>query len=238
MPADSLPPPWSPGGALGKPDFGTSVNEDLAGLVAITVPCAFVSAWAAVVIGLAAGALVVFGVFCFDRFRIDDPVGAVSVHLTNGVWRTLSIGLFSNPEGVGFTGGDDGPLADLFYGGGVVQLWCQLVGVIGGGVFTLVFAFVIWSIIKATVGFSVEPDWWAQVGGRCTLCSFNLFQEHLDEKSRSGCPTLQIRRGQEHPGRARDRRNDGHRSVRLWSLERACGNVSRDGIQRRLRAQD
>ena len=72
----------------------------MAGLVAITVSCTFVSAWAAVVIGLAAGALMVFGVFCFDRFRIDDPVGAVSVYLTNGVWRTLSIGLFSNPEGV------------------------------------------------------------------------------------------------------------------------------------------
>ena len=64
-------------------------------VVAITAPCAFVSATAAVIIGLVAGTLVVFSVLCFDRFRIDDPVGALSVHLTNGIWGTLAVGLFA-----------------------------------------------------------------------------------------------------------------------------------------------
>ncbi len=143
---------------LGKPDFSMTVNGALAGLVAITAPCAFVSAWAAVVIGAVAGALVVFSVICFDRIRIDDPVGALSVHLANGIWGTLAIGLFSDPAGVGFTGGEDGPLAGLFCGGDATQLGSQLVGVVAVGVFTCAFSLLVWFIIKATVGLRVGAE--------------------------------------------------------------------------------
>ncbi|MEE8452046.1 MAG: ammonium transporter [Thermoguttaceae bacterium] len=143
---------------LGKPDFSMTINGALAGLVAITAPCAFVSAGAAVVIGLIAGALVLFGVIFFDRCRIDDPVGALSVHLVNGVWGTLAIGLFSNPDGVGFIGGDSGPLAGLFYGGGITQLWYQLVGVGAVAAFTTIFSLIVWFVIKAAVGLRVEAD--------------------------------------------------------------------------------
>ena len=143
---------------LGKPDFSMTVNGALAGLVAITAPCAFVSAWAAVVIGAVAGALVVFAVICFDRARIDDPVGALSVHLVNGIWGTLAIGLFSDPAGVGFIGGDSGPLAGLFCGGGITQLRNQAVGVVAVGVFTCAFSLLVWFLIKVTVGLRVEAD--------------------------------------------------------------------------------
>ena len=80
---------------LGKPDLSMILNGCLAGLVAITAPCAWVSVGSSLVIGLIAGVLVVVAVLFFDRLRLDDPVGALSVHLVNGVWGTLSIGLFA-----------------------------------------------------------------------------------------------------------------------------------------------
>jgi len=140
---------------LGKPDFSMTVNGALAGLVAITAPCAFVSAPAAVVIGLVAGALVVVSVLGFDRLRIDDPVGALSVHLINGIWGTLSIGLFATkdaPGGIDRNG--------LFYdpAEGVGLLGDQALGVLAVGAFTCAFSLVIWSIIKAAVGLRVEAE--------------------------------------------------------------------------------
>ncbi len=142
---------------MGKPDFSMTVNGALAGLVAITAPCAWVTASGAVIIGLIAGVLVVFSVVWFDKMKIDDPVGALSVHLTNGIWGTLAIGLFSAPEAVGFTGGDDGPLAGMLYGGGPQQLICQVVGVIAVGVLTMAGSLVVWSIIKS-VGGGIRVD--------------------------------------------------------------------------------
>lgn len=138
---------------LGKPDFSMTVNGALAGLVAITAPCAFVDPWAAVVIGLVAGVLVVFSVLAFDRIRIDDPVGALSVHLTNGVWGTLSIGLFAT---VAAPGGIDRD--GLFYGGGLTLLGYQAIGVAAVGAFTLVGSLVVWWLIKNTVGLRVDSD--------------------------------------------------------------------------------
>lgn len=140
---------------LGKPDFSMTVNGALAGLVAITAPCAFVSAWASVVIGVVAGCLVVFSVIYIDRCRIDDPVGALSVHLVNGIWGTLSIGLFatmSAPGGIDCNG--------LFYdfGDGLALLGRQAVGVLAVGVFTCAFSLAVWSVIKATVGLRVNAD--------------------------------------------------------------------------------
>ncbi len=137
----------------GKPDFSMTINGALAGLVAITAPCAFVSAGSAVIIGLIAGILVVFSVFFFDRIRIDDPVGAVSVHLTNGIWGTLSIGLFAT---VAAPGGIDRD--GLLMGGGFGLLGSQVVGVLAVGVFTFGLAFLVWSILKAAGGIRVDAD--------------------------------------------------------------------------------
>jgi Amt family ammonium transporter len=143
---------------LGKPDFSMTINGALAGLVAITAPCAFVTTGAAVIIGVVAGVIVVFSVIGFDRIRIDDPVGALSVHLSNGIWGTLAIGLFSAPEAVGFKPGDTGPLAGLFYGGTFEQLKYQAIGVVAVGAITFSLALLVWFIIKATIGLRVDPD--------------------------------------------------------------------------------
>jgi Amt family ammonium transporter len=122
-----------------KPDFGITLNGCLAGLVAITAPCAFVSVKSAAVIGLAAGVLVVLAVLFFDRVRIDDPVGATAVHLANGVFGTIALGLFADPT--------VSPAASvakkgLLLGGGMAQLGPQLLGVVlvGGVVFALSLA--------------------------------------------------------------------------------------------------
>ena len=79
---------------IGKPDLSMMLNGAIGGLVAITAACAFVAPWAAIVIGLVAGAIVVLGVLLVERIGIDDPVGALSVHLVNGIWGTLALGLF------------------------------------------------------------------------------------------------------------------------------------------------
>jgi len=137
---------------LGKPDFSMTINGSLAGLVAITAPCAFVDIWAAVVIGLIAGIIVVPAVVIFDHFKIDDPVGALSVHLVNGIWGTLSVGLFATSTAPG--GGADG----LFYGGGLASLHAQLIGVAAVGAFTLLVSLAAWFLIKATLGMRVDRD--------------------------------------------------------------------------------
>ncbi len=137
---------------LGKPDFSMTVNGALGGLVAITAPCAFVEVWASVVIGLIAGLLIVPAVLCFDKIRIDDPVGALSVHLVNGIWGTLAIGIFGTAAAPG--GGPDG----LLYGGGMTSLIAQFVGVIAVGAFTVIVSLVAWAIIRAVVGLRVSPE--------------------------------------------------------------------------------
>src|SRR3989449_3239564 len=112
-----------------KPDPSMMCNGMLAGLVAITCPCAFVSAGGAFWLGLIAGILVVEAVFFFDKIGIDDCVGAISVHGVNGAWGCLSLGLFADG-----TYGDGwnavaGPVKGLFYGGGMGQVWGELIGV-------------------------------------------------------------------------------------------------------------
>jgi Amt family ammonium transporter len=139
---------------LGKPDLSMILNGCLAGLVAITAPCAFVGVGSSIVIGLIAGVLVVIGVIFFDRIQIDDPVGALSVHLLNGVWGTLAIGLFADAAAAPVTGPKNG----LFFGGGFEQLWAQLVGVVAVGAFTLVGALVTWGVIRAVMGLRVSPE--------------------------------------------------------------------------------
>ncbi|MFQ5668697.1 MAG: ammonium transporter [Candidatus Binatia bacterium] len=137
---------------LGKPDLSMILNGCLAGLVAITAPCAFVSVGSSLVIGLIAGFLVVVAVLFFDRIQIDDPVGALSVHLVNGVWGTLAIGLFADAAAAPVSGPQNG----LFYGGGFGQLGAQLLGVIAVGAYTLSVALIAWAIIRAVMGLRVS----------------------------------------------------------------------------------
>lgn len=136
---------------LGKPDLGMTLNGCLAGLVAITAPCAYVSVGSSIIIGLIAGVLVVFAVIGFDKLKIDDPVGALSVHLVNGVWGTLSVGLFAIDKITGTNTGNG-----LFFGGGWRLFNAQLIGVIGAGVYTFVISIIFWFLLKITIGIRVR----------------------------------------------------------------------------------
>jgi len=142
----------------GKPDLSMILNGALAGLVAITAPCAFVSVGASVVIGLIAGALVVAAVPLFDRARLDDPVGALSVHLVNGVFGTLAVGLFANDAVMPGTTGNG-----LFYGGGFRLLGIQALGVAAVGAFVFTVALSAWALIRAVMGMRVGRD--EEIGG-------------------------------------------------------------------------
>ena len=142
---------------LGKPDFSMTVNGALAGLVAITAPCAFVDPASSIIIGLIAGVLVVFSVLFFDKLRIDDPVGALSVHLVNGIWGTLAVGLFADETINAEFFNNEGPNG-LFAGGGISLLVNQLIGVVAVGGFTVGFSLIAWLIIRATVGLRVSSD--------------------------------------------------------------------------------
>ncbi|MCL6589111.1 MAG: ammonium transporter [Firmicutes bacterium] len=136
---------------LGKPDLGMTLNGCLAGLVAITAPCAFVSVGSSLIIGAIAGILVVFAVIFFDRARIDDPVGALPVHLVNGVFGTLAVGLFAQ-DGITGTATGNG----LFFGGGAKLLGAQFTAVLIVGVFVFTVALLAWLTIKAVMGLRVS----------------------------------------------------------------------------------
>lgn len=138
---------------MGKPDLGMTINGCLAGLVAITAPCAFVSLPASIVIGGIGGVLVVFAVLFWDKLKIDDPVGALAVHLVNGIWGTLSVGLFAKDKITGVATGNG-----LFNGGGFGLLTTQVIGSLSAIAFTLVTAVIFWSVIKAVLGMRVSRD--------------------------------------------------------------------------------
>ncbi len=142
---------------LGKPDLGMTLNGCLAGLVAITAPCAFVTPAISLLIGLVAGVLVVLGVLFFDRIKIDDPVGATSVHLLNGVFGTLCVGLFAHPDRIGRAANPEAT-AGLFYKGGFHQLITQLIGVLACAGYVLAVSLIAWIILKAVVGIRVSPE--------------------------------------------------------------------------------
>lgn len=136
-----------------KPDLSMIINGALAGLVAITAPCAFVSVGSAAVIGLIAGMLVVFAVLMFDRMKIDDPVGALSVHLVNGIFGTLAVGLFAQDKITGTATG-----SGLFFGGGFKLLAAQAAGVVAVGIFTFVIAGALWYALKMIAGLRVSAE--------------------------------------------------------------------------------
>ena len=135
----------------GKPSFSLTLNGVLAGLVAITAGCDLVSPLGAAIIGLVAGIILVFSIeFIDSKLHIDDPVGAVGVHMANGVWGTIAVGLFS--------AGYDGVGKGLFYGGGFKQLGLQLLGFITIQLYALVVMFVAFLIIDKAVGLRVSEE--------------------------------------------------------------------------------
>jgi Amt family ammonium transporter len=138
---------------MGKPDLGMTINGCLAGFVAITAPCAFVTLQASVIIGALSGVLVVFAVIFFDKMRIDDPVGALAVHLCNGIFGTLCVGLFAVDKITGVATGNG-----LFYGGGFKLLGIQAMGSLATIAFTLVVSLIFWAVIKATMGLRVSRE--------------------------------------------------------------------------------
>ncbi len=129
----------------GKPDLSMVINGILAGLVGITAGCGGIGYWGAVIVGGIAGVIVVFSVGFFDSVRIDDPVGATSVHLVCGIWGTLAVGLFHTELG-------------LFYGNGITQLIAQVIGIVSVAVFTIVATSILWVLINSTLGLRVSAE--------------------------------------------------------------------------------
>ena len=135
----------------GKPDVSMTLNGSLAGLVAITAGCDTVSPFGAFFIGFVAGLLVVLSVEFFDNIaKVDDPVGAVSVHFANGVWGTIAVGLFST--------GANTEHAGLFYGGGLAQLGTQLLGLVTVDIYVVVVMFIIFKLIDKFIGLRVPAE--------------------------------------------------------------------------------
>ena len=152
----------------GKPDVSMCLNASLAGLVAVTAGCDVVDAFGSIVIGAVSGLLVVFGVwFCDNKIHVDDPVGAVAVHMMNGIWGTIAVGLFATKSAPAFARGyGDGVTyganqiagAGLFYGGGFSQLGLQLLGMLCTAAFTAVTITITFLVIKAIFGLRVSEE--------------------------------------------------------------------------------
>jgi len=142
----------------GKPDISMSANGLLAGLVAITAPCAFVTSVSAVLIGTIAGILVCVSVFFVERtLKVDDPVGAISVHGVNGAWGVLALGLFADGTyGAGFNG-VDGAVTGLFYGD-TSQFIAQCIGTTTNIVYVFIVSYVFFKVLDKVVGLRVPAE--------------------------------------------------------------------------------
>ena len=145
----------------GTPDVSMCLNASLAGLVAITASCDVADAFGAIVIGTVAGLLVVFSVWLLDyKLRIDDPVGAVAVHMMNGIWGTIAVGLFATnttPE-YSIADASGAEVTGLFYGGGFKLLGLQMIGFAAVAVWTLVTITIVFLVIRATVGLRASQE--------------------------------------------------------------------------------
>jgi Amt family ammonium transporter len=130
-------------------------NGVLAGLVAITAPCAWVSVTSAAVIGAIGGVLVVLAVVAIERAGVDDPVGAVSVHGVCGVWGTISLGLFAGPA---WAGGEAQPGLGLLFGGGAGQLMIQTMGTVAASAAAFAATYALFMVLKVTMGVRVTPE--------------------------------------------------------------------------------
>jgi len=138
----------------GKPDVSMCLNASLAGLVAITAGCDVTDATGSIVIGAVSGLLVCFGVWLLDyKLHIDDPVGAVAVHMMNGIWGTIAVGLFATTSAPG-----NDTVVGLFYGGGFSQLGLQFLGFLAVAGWAAVMMFIAFSIIKKTLGLRVTEE--------------------------------------------------------------------------------
>ena len=145
----------------GKPDVSMCLNASLAGLVAITAPCDVTDAFGAIVIGAVAGLLVCFGVWLLDyKLHIDDPVGAVAVHMMNGIWGTLAVGLFATDTAPGYSIADanGNTLVGLLYGGGFKLLGLQALGVVTVAAWAAVTITIVFLAIKAIFGLRVSEE--------------------------------------------------------------------------------
>ena len=155
----------------GKPDVSMCLNASLAGLVAITAGCADVDAIGAAVIGIVSGILIVVAVEFVDiKLKIDDPVGAFSVHGVNGMWGGLAVGLFA-------TGNGQNGVTGLFYGGGFAQLGKQALGIVTIVAWTVVCMIIVFTIIKKTVGLRVTKD--EEMKG-LAICEHGLISAYAD----------------------------------------------------------
>ncbi len=136
---------------FGKPDLSMAMNGTLAGLVAVTAPCACIEPWAAAVIGIVAGIICVLGVEFLDKLRIDDPVGAVPVHGMCGIWGTISVGIFGK-DALGLANNG------FIYGGNPMQLGIQIVGSVSAVAFVLITMGTLFKLIDITVGLRVNRE--------------------------------------------------------------------------------
>lgn len=145
-----------------KPDVSMCLNASLAGLVAITASCDVTDAKGAFVIGIVAGLLVVFGVWLLDyKLHIDDPVGAVAVHMMNGIWGTIAVGLFATSKAPGYAiAMENGAIKaeGLFFGGGFTQLGLQLLGFVTVAAWAVVCMTIVFLAIKATIGLRASKE--------------------------------------------------------------------------------
>ena len=213
----------------GKPDVSLTFNGALAGLVAITAGCDVVDPFGAAIIGIVAGVLCIFSVEFFDNVaKIDDPVGAVSVHCMNGAWGTIAVGLFATEGG-------------LFYGGGFAKLGIQLLGIVSVAAWVLATMFIIFTVIKNTIGcasprrrrstawITTSTAWPAPMHfaiNRSDLRRAGREREHRSGRGRhhQGQPREGRRRGQGRQGRPAARRAEfrhaqGFHHVQLAKFE-------------------
>ena len=145
----------------GKPDVSMCLNASLAGLVAITAPCDVVDVPGAMIIGGVSGVLVVFGVWFFDYIlRVDDPVGACAVHLVNGIWGTVAVGLFATDTTPTYSLADanGNKLIGVFYGGGFRLLGIQLIGMGATIAWTVITITITFLIIRMTLGLRASAE--------------------------------------------------------------------------------
>ena len=176
----------------GKPDVSMCLNASLAGLVAITAPCDVTDAFGAIVIGLVAGLLVVFGVWLLDyKLHIDDPVGAVAVHMMNGIWGTLSVGLFATDSAPGYAiaNASGQKLVGLLYGGGFELLGLQFIGFASVAAWTAVTITIVFFVIKKIFGLRVTREEEitgldaTEHGMPSAYAGFSMLPDYIDEGS-------------------------------------------------------
>ena len=177
-----------------KPDVSMCLNASLAGLVAITASCDVTDAKGALVIGIVAGLLVVFGVWLLDyKLHIDDPVGAVAVHMMNGIWGTIAVGIFATSKAPGYAiAMENGAIKaeGLFFGGGFTQLGLQLLGFVTVAAWAVVCMTIVFLAIKATIGLRASRE--EEIKG-LDICEHGLTSAYAGfEFGAAGMPDIDI----------------------------------------------